>query len=215
MLKLLLLLLVVELLNPGLSDLEVGIVTVAALFVTHESEPGPPFFVVPAVAAKLLSEFDVLCWGRFMSVGRRDGTGDPGDCGTGSLFVAIVVVVVTVVLSGRGVGFDDVFRVVVPCASRGILLGSPPMTFTAFDGLAATGTTFLAALVVDRVTRDGRCSEAGATRALPVADLAGTRLAIFGGGLATGVVGIGGNTSSSSSSSHSEAVRFANGVLRG
>lgn len=117
MLKLLRLRLVVELRNPGRSDFDVGTVTVAALLETQASDFSPTLDeAVPAFAAKLLSEFEDVWLERFIRVGSRDGIGEVGERGTlrVAVVVVVVVVVVIVVSRGLGLGFDDVFRVVVP-----------------------------------------------------------------------------------------------------
>ena len=132
---------------------------------------------------------------RFASVGSRDGVGDGGGWGT---------------LRDEGAPgpLIAVLRVVVPAASRGILLGGCTDVFTP---VADGGFRWLVA-AADRRTRVGRCSDA--VPLAPVCRVAvRARCRVTGG--AAPRAGRVSSASSRSSSSESTATRFAIGVFLG
>jgi hypothetical protein len=157
----------------------------------------------------------------------------------GALFVVVVLLLelefsFDLVLMVIGTGFDVVLLVVVPCANLGILFGGCTllMGFVLFTGLpvvrlfACPDVSLFFALVVDRVTLAGRCSEAAALvvgaaerGAIFLTFCGRAGVVVFVIAAAAVVVGarmIGGKASSVSSSSQSFVLfRFATGVLRG
>jgi hypothetical protein len=174
-------------------------------------------------------------------VGSLEGrVGEPGiGVFCGALFVVVVLLLefwFDLILVFIGTGFDVVLLVVVPCASLGILFGGCTllMGFVLFTGLpvvrlfACPDVGLFFALVVDRVTLAGRCSEAAALVVgaaergaifLTFCGRAGVVVfAVFAAATAAVVWArtIGGKASSVSSSSQSFVLfRLATGVLRG
>ena len=128
-------------------------------------------------------------------------------------------------------GFDVVLLVVVPWANLGILFGGCAllMGFVLFTGLPVVrlldspNASLFLALVVDRVTRVGRCSEV-VTLVVGAAERGAVFLAFCGRTKAVvsvvfvvvAVVAVmSGKTSSFSSSQSFVLFRFATGVFRG
>lgn len=131
-------------------------VTAEALLDTQASDLSVAFGgLAEAFVVKSVKEFEALWYSRLddTRVGKRDGNdGDPGRS-TRRVAEGTVTVLLEDVVVDVATGLDEVLRVVVPCANRGILFDMVPFDLADFTGLPAA--VFFFAAVVDLVTRTG------------------------------------------------------------